>query len=185
MSHGDGVDKLGISAKLEACPCTIAVTDCDNLLVLLLQCLSVLLDLGIADVLAVTTDKSSKIEVLRLLGVRKRIRVDDLAIETIKTSVRSSRVASKESLQVRDVDGRLRLLREVVGNQTNVRQGPAEDVGDDEDSGILGVARDVGLDVVQCGLLARGSAVPLETGFAVFARHCVFRSYRLGGKCVV
>lgn len=59
----------------------------------------------------------------------------------------------------------------MVRNQTNVGEGPTKNVGKDEDRGILGVTGDVGLRVVEGGLLARGSAVPLEASFAVFAGH--------------
>lgn len=83
VGHGDGVDKLRISTELEACPSAIAITDRDDLLVLLLQGLSVLLDLGPADVLAVAADEGHQVEALSLLWVGQRVRVDDLAFEAM------------------------------------------------------------------------------------------------------
>jgi hypothetical protein len=61
----------------------------------------------------------------------------------------------------------------MVRDQANVGKSPTEDISEDEDCGILGVASDVCLRVVEGGLLARSLAVPLKAGFAVLARHSV------------
>lgn len=173
MSHGDGVDELGISTELEACPAAIAVSDCNNLLILLLQGLSVLLDLRPADFLVVAANEVHQVEALSLLWVGKHIRVDDFAFKAAVCQPVSFLRRSLNASQVRDVDGRLRLLCEMVRDKANVRKSPTEDVGDDEDCGILGVASNIRLRVVEGGLLARGLATPLEAGFAVLARHRV------------
>lgn len=85
VGHGDGIDKLGIGAELEAGPSSVAVTDRGDLLVLLLQRLSVLLDRGVADVFAVAAEESHKVELLSLLGIGQGIGVDDFAIEAVRS----------------------------------------------------------------------------------------------------
>lgn len=82
-------------------------------------------------------------------------------------------VGLREDLQIRDVDGRLRLLRKVVGNQADIGERPAKDIGENEDGSIFGVASDIGLGVSKGSLLTGGRAVPFEAGFAVCARHLV------------
>lgn len=59
----------------------------------------------------------------------------------------------------------------MVSDQADVGQRPAKDVGQDEDGDILRIACYVGLCVVECGLLARGTAIPLEAGLAVLTGH--------------
>lgn len=85
---------------------------------------------------------------------------------------RKDGIAEIKHLLVGDVDGHIGLLCVVVGQQTDVGQSPAKDIGDDEDSGILVVAGDVGWVVSELGLLADGLAVPLESLFAA-SRHDV------------
>lgn len=81
VGHRDSVDELGVGTELEACPCSVAVPNSDDLLVLLLQGLSVLLDSRPADLLVVASDEGHKIEVLSLLGVGQGTGVNDFAIE--------------------------------------------------------------------------------------------------------
>ena len=76
------------------------------------------------------------------------------------------------NLLVRNVDGHIGLLCVVVGQQTDVGQSPAKDIADDEDSGILVVASDVGWVVSELGLLADRLAVPLESLFAAGRHDC-------------
>ena len=59
----------------------------------------------------------------------------------------------------------------MVSDQADVGQRPAKDVGQDEDSDILRIACYIGLCVVECGLLARGTAIPLEASLAVLTGH--------------
>lgn len=73
-------------------------------------------------------------------------------------------------LQVGKVDGGIGLLRVVVGQQAQVGKSPAEDVVDHQDGGVLVVAGNVCIQTGDLGLLARGGAIPLESGFAAF-RH--------------
>jgi hypothetical protein len=59
----------------------------------------------------------------------------------------------------------------VVGQDADVRERPSEDIGQDEDGGLLGVASNVSLLIVQRRLLAGGLTIPLEAGLAVVAGH--------------
>ena len=77
-----------------------------------------------------------------------------------------------QHLLVGDVDGHIGFLCVVVGQKTNVGQCPAKDIADDEDSGILVVAGDVGWVVSELGLLADRLAVPLESLFAAGRHDC-------------
>jgi len=80
-------------------------------------------------------------------------------------------VASRSCLHVGNVNGRIGFLRVVVCQNADVGKCPAEDIGDDKDSGILVVAGNIAVDVVELGFLADGLGAPLEAGLAVVAGH--------------
>ena len=78
-----------------------------------------------------------------------------------------------DCLQVWDVNSSSNLLGEVVGNQAGVLELPAKDIGDDEDTGVLAVASNVGVETGDLASLADWASTPLETRFAAL-RHVVF-----------
>lgn len=80
----DGVDERGVRGELEAGPSAVAEANGGDLLVLRLEGLSVLLDLGVADVLVVTADEGHDVEVLCLLRVGHRVWVYDFAAESVR-----------------------------------------------------------------------------------------------------
>ena len=79
--------------------------------------------------------------------------------------------ASRSSLHVGNVDGRIGFLCVVVCQNADVGKSPAENVGDDKDSGVLVVAGNIAVNVVELGFLADGLGAPLEAGLAVVAGH--------------
>ena len=76
-----------------------------------------------------------------------------------------------KGLQVWDVDGRADFLCEVVCDDAGVLELPAEDISNDQDTG-LAIAGDVGVEAGDLAVLALRFAVPLESGFAAL-RHVV------------
>ena len=74
-------------------------------------------------------------------------------------------------LHIGYVDGCIGFLRIVICQNADVGKSPTEDVGDNEDSGILVVAGDIAVNLVELCHLADGLAVPLEAGLAVITRH--------------
>jgi hypothetical protein len=73
---------------------------------------------------------------------------------------------SRESLQIRQVNGGIGFLCEVVGEKAEVRECPAKDIVDDEDGGGLGVTSHVSGVVCKLDLLASRLPVPVEARFA-------------------
>ncbi len=108
---------------------------------------------GLARVRICQTDQVDLVEAVFL----NRLPVDDPAVE-----------------EVGHVDGDVGLARVVVGEQARVGVLPAEDVVDEEDGGVLVVARHVAVVVGELDLLARWRAAPregLETTRT--ERHCL------------
>jgi hypothetical protein len=169
----DGVDERGLGGELEARPAAVAEADGCDLFVLRLERLRVLLDFRPANVLGVAAQEGHEVELLLLLWVGQCVWVYDFAAETVRWLLVALNVGvtSRSCLHIGYVDGRIGFLRVVVCEDADVGESPAEDVGDDKDSGILVVAGDIAVDVVELGLLANGLAVPLEAGFAVVAGH--------------
>jgi hypothetical protein len=83
VSGGDGVDERGVGGELEAGPAAVAEADGGDFLVLRLEGLGVLLDLGPTDLLAITADEAHDVELLLLLGVGHGVRVYDFAAEAV------------------------------------------------------------------------------------------------------
>jgi hypothetical protein len=82
VGGGNGVDQGGVGGELEASPAAVAEADGGDFLVLRLEGLGVLLDLGPTGLFAVAADEGHEVEVLLLLGVGERVRVHDFATET-------------------------------------------------------------------------------------------------------
>lgn len=102
------------------------------------------LTLRAADLARVRLGHGGEVDLVELL-LLDQLPVDDPAVE-----------------EVRDIDGNVGLARVVVGQQTYVVVLPAEEVVDEEDGGILVVARHVAVVVGKLDLLAHGRATPGE-----------------------
>jgi len=136
-------------------PSTVAETHRADLLeaMFLLEGLGGGEDLGLTDILVVSANEIHEVEVLALLRVLERVRVDHLAIE-----------------EVGKVDRRVGFLCVVVGQESEIGKGPAEDVVDDQDRDLFVGTGYVGGVFTQLGFLSLGLAVPMEAGCATI-RH--------------
>lgn len=172
MNARDGVDERRVAAEPEARPGAVAIPDCADFGELRLESFCAGGDLRVADVFGVALDEGGEIPGFALGGVVEDVGGYDFAVEAGGLSVALKlQTGVMRGSQVWKVDGGVRFLGEVIGQQAEIRERPPEDIVDDHDGGRLGIAGHIGVVVRQRCFLARGRAIPIEARFAVLARH--------------
>ena len=178
---------LTLLAQCENSPSTVAVSHCPNFLEaqLSLQGLCASLYLCPSSVFAISVHHEfHAVKILALLRVSKCFWADHITTEavtkrierqsrcaTVKTPHLDAEATSQTDSQVRNIDCRVNLLGEMVCDETSIREGPAEDIVDDQDGDIFVGPCNIGIVVGERSLFANRVSIPFETRQTT-RRHC-------------